>query len=121
VDDQGAADPCTFGAGMVNVAAALGSTAVATRPALSPALLRQSDGTVQIGTDGLLDANRVVWGINGVTDLRVVWGTRVIWGSTFNTLSASRVIWGSTVWMDRVVWGTSTTSVDLTNIVLAGE
>jgi serine protease AprX len=71
---DGSSDLCTFGAGYLNIPAALKSTAVATTYATSPALSRDSSGNVY------LDAQRALWGSagsiwgTGVTDNRALWG-----------------------------------------------
>ncbi|HLJ57354.1 MAG TPA: hypothetical protein VKT77_20115 [Chthonomonadaceae bacterium] len=63
--------------------------------------------------------------------LRAVWGTRAIWGSSDNLLSASRAIWGSatmeravwgtSVFEDRAVWGASDAAADLSSTAIGGE
>jgi len=122
---DGTADPCTYGAGYINIPAALQCTVVATQPAISPSLVQNADGSVTVDESRILwgtsTASRVIWGASGVNDLRVVWGSRVIWGSSANVLSASRVIWGASVWGDRVIWGASSSSVDLTSTAINGE
>jgi serine protease AprX len=124
-DASGNYDPCTFGAGYLNIAAALQSTAVATQPALSPALIRDGAGNVMVDTSqiiwGTASGTQVIWGVNGVADLRVIWGSQVIWGTTLNQLSASQVIWGTSVWNDQVIWGTTVNGVDLTSTAILGE
>lgn len=126
LDDNENSDPCTYGAGFLNITAALASTATPTMSALSPSLVQDANGNVFVdparviwGTD--INGNRVIWGTAGVEDIRVVWGNRVIWGESLNILDASRVIWGTSVWADRVVWGTSTSAVDLSSKAIFGE
>ena len=136
------ADPLTYGAGYLNIPAALASTAVPTGPAASPALLVNSDGSITV------DMSRAMWGSSlwgtGVTDLRAIWGSRAMWGSssvdmtramwgnntTFtanramwgnSTITAERAMWGSSVWGDRAMWGNSTTAVDLNSAAITGE
>lgn len=139
---DGAADPLTYGAGYLNIPSALASTAVASGPAASPALLVNSDGSISV------DLSRAMWGSSlwgtGVTDLRAMWGSRALWGSsgvdmtramwgsntTFSASStlaassapsASRAMWGSSVWGDRAMWGSASAEVDLTSTALSGE
>ncbi len=126
LDPNGDSDPCTYGAGYINIPAALGCTAVPTMPVLSPSLIQNANGNVIVdplrviwGTD--INGNRVIWGTEGVNDLRVVWGTRVIWGTSLDVLDSSRVIWGTSVWADRVIWGTSNSAVDLSSKTIYGE
>lgn len=45
---DGTANPCAFGAGYLNIPAALASTIVATGPALSPSLYRDEEGNVYV-------------------------------------------------------------------------
>ena len=111
-DPQGYGDPCTYGAGYLNIPAALQSTVVATQPALSPSLTQDADGNVVINMDRALWGTRAIWGTD-VTDLRALWGTRAIWGTSANLLNASRAIWGKNVWGDRAIWGVSISQADL--------
>ena len=136
---DGTADPCTFGAGYLNVPAALQNTysAVPGVPTLSPVLAPSVDPSnpgVSLFADSSLDATRAIWGkLYTVDDLRAVWGYRAVWGNSVlvdadraiwggNTLDSSRAIWGKNVWFDRAVWGTSVLAdADLSQNVLAGE
>jgi serine protease AprX len=124
-DASGVYDPCTYGAGHLNITAALQSTAIATQSALSPALIRDSTGSVLVDTSqiiwGTAGGSQIIWGINGVNDLRVIWGSQVIWGTSLNQLSASQIIWGTSVWADQIIWGTSNSAVDLTSTAIQGE
>ena len=139
---DGTQDPLTYGAGYLNIPAALASTAVAKGAAASPALLANSDGSLTV------NLSRAMWGCSlwgtGVTDLRAMWGSRAMWGcssvdmtramwgcnTTFTPSSAlaasaapaaSRAMWGCSVWSDRAMWGCSGTAVDLTSTALSGE
>jgi serine protease AprX len=106
----GVADPCTYGAGYLNIPAALQNTSVATQPALSPKLIQDAYGNVSISGAGILSGSHIIWGTN-VNDLHIIWGTNAIVGSS--TLSASHIIWGTSVWADHIIWGTSSDAVDL--------
>jgi len=88
-------DMFTYGAGYLDIDAALGSTDVASGQALSPTAVLNSNGTITIANTTITGTS-VIWGNS------VIWGTSVIWG---NALSADSVIWG-----DSVVWGTTTDS-----------
>lgn len=95
-------DIFTYGAGYLDVDAALNNTDLATGIALSPtAVYNASNGTVS-----LVNTNSVVWGgasvVWGATS--VVWGNSVVWGS--NTITSNSVVWGST----SVVWGATSVS-----------
>lgn len=117
---DGTADPCTFGAGYVNVTAALTNTAIATQYAMSPSLSEDASGNVYINMDRAIWGAHAIWG-TGITDLRAVWGTRAIWGSSTNSLSASRAVWGNSVWSDRAIWGSSSSAVDLSDTAIVGD
>lgn len=117
---NGDADPCSVGAGYVNVAAAMNSAIVARQSALSPNLIQDDAGNVFISMDKALWGTRAIWGTD-VTDLRAVWGTKAIWGTTTNLLSASRAVWGTGVWSDRAVWGVDVFGADFSPKVIGGE
>jgi serine protease AprX len=140
---DGTADPLTYGSGYLNIPAALASTVVAQGAATSPALtMDPNTGDITIVMD------RAHWGTSlwgtGITDLRAIWGSRALWGSssidmtsalwgsntTFtadrahwgtSTLLASQALYGSSIWGDRAHWGTDTTAVDLNSAALSGE
>jgi serine protease AprX len=118
-------DLFTYGAGYLNVDAALGSTDVATGAALSPTAVLNANGSVTI-TNTTPDSNfagsSVVWGATSV-----VWGNSVVWGA--NTISASSVVWGATsvVWGatsvvgDSVVWGATSNIATTTSALSDGD
>ena len=54
-----------------------------------------------------------IWGVNGVNNLQIIWGTHIIWGTSANILNASQIIWGTSVWNDHIIWGTASSDVDL--------
>src|SRR5205085_2259524 len=68
LDSNGMPNPCTYGAGYVNILAALGCKSIATKAALSPALYRDGLGNV------LIDTSNIMWGS------QIIWGTDVGWG-----------------------------------------
>ncbi len=139
---DGTADPLTYGAGYLNIPAAIASTAVAQGAAASPALIANSNGSLSV------DLSRAVWSTSlwgtGIVDLRAVWGTRAVWSTTSidssravwgtnttitanravwstSAVSAEQSLWGSSVWGDRAVWSTSATAVDLNSAAITGE
>lgn len=118
-DASGVADPCTYGAGYLNIMAALQCTASPSLPAMSPRLVKDAaNGVVKM--DNVLWGNNVIWGMNGVTNpLNVIWGNNVMWGS--NVLLGTNVLWGQSVWTDNVIWGMSASAVDLTSVAIKGE
>jgi serine protease AprX len=126
VGADGKADPCTYGAGYLNIPAALACAAMPTMAAKSPTLSRDDKGNVYVdanlviwGTDA--KGSIVIWGVSGVNNLQVIWGTQVLWGTSTNILNGSLVIWGTSVWSDLVIWGTSNSSVDLSGTAVRGE
>ena len=140
-DPTGSQDPLTYGAGYLNVPAALANTVTAVLPALSPTLVQNADGTVSLVMDraawgtSATAGSRAAWGTGlwgtGVTDMRAAWGSslvfapgvtadRAAWGT--NAMTSSRAAWGTSgVWADRAAWGTSSGTVDLTSTALSGE
>jgi serine protease AprX len=108
-------DIFTYGAGYLDINAALNNTDLASGVALSPtAVYNSSNGTVS-----LINTNSVVWGSTSVVwgATSVVWGNSVVWGA--NTIQGTSVVWGSTsvVWGANsmsgfsVVWGATSTTV----------
>ena len=115
---DGVGDPCTYGAGYLNIPAALNCTAVATQSALSPTLSEDDQGNVFINIDSALWGTNAIWG-TGITDLNALWGLNAIWGT--NTLASSNALWGTSVWTDNTVWGSSTDAADLSIYAIFGE
>jgi serine protease AprX len=106
-------DIFTYGAGYLDINAALNNTNVATGLALSPtAIFNAKNDTVTIAntSSSAFGGTSVVWGANSV-----VWGDSVVWGA--NTILSNSVVWGaqSVVWGAEsvagcsVVWGATTT------------
>jgi len=103
-------DIFTFGAGYLDIEAALNNTDLADGLALSPTAIRNADGSVTIvntssatfggtsvvwGAMSVVWGNSVVWGANAITSNSVVWGAQsVVWGAT--SLSGTSVVWGAT-------------------------
>ncbi len=121
---DGSSDICTYGAGYLDIPAALASTVVATSPAMSPTLFVDASGNVEIADDQSLYGNSAVQNANGTwsaptsatiwgtgqTSLTAIYGSRALWGDT--TVSSSRALWGdaslsssSTVGASRALWG----------------
>ncbi|SRR5579871_870698 len=93
-------DLFTYGAGYLDIDAALGNTDLATGVALSPTASYNSlTGAVTIGNTAL----SVIWGGKSVVwgGTSVLWGNSVVWGG--NALQANSVVWGGT----SVVWGST--------------
>jgi serine protease AprX len=94
-------DLFTYGAGYLDVNAALGNTDLANGLALSmTAVDNNGNVTVQnTNPDAVFSGSSVVWGATSV-----VWGNSVVWGA--NAFSATSVVWGAT----SVVWGSTSVS-----------
>ena len=121
-DAKGNYDPLTYGAGYVNIVAALQSTATAATAAISPTLFQDAK-TGKVEINNVIWGKNVIWGLNTPSTanaLNVIWGKNVIWGSNV-VIGSSNVIWGKNVWTDNVIWGVSTGQADLSTTVIAGE
>lgn len=115
----GMADACTYGAGYLNIVAAMADRTKVTQPALSPKLVVDESGNVSLSSEWLAGANRAIWG-SSITDLRAIWGSGVTEGD-FQVVDPNRAIWGSTVTADRAIWGANSGAVDLTSVAINGE
>jgi serine protease AprX len=118
-------DLFTYGAGYLDIDAALGNTDLATGVALSQTAVFNANGSVTVQNttpDSVFSGSSVVWGATSV-----VWGNSVVWGS--NVLSATSVVWGATsvVWGstsvtgDSVVWGATSTVATATSALSDGD
>jgi serine protease AprX len=101
-------DIFTYGAGYLDVDAALNNKDLANGIALSPTAIRNPDGSVTIvntstaafggasvvwGAASLIWGNSVVWGINAFSSNSVVWGAQsVVWGAS--SVTGTSVVWG---------------------------
>ncbi|MGA9900623.1 MAG: S8 family peptidase [Terriglobales bacterium] len=95
-------DLFTYGAGYLDIDAALGDTNLAVGVALSPTAVMNANGTVTVADtvpDSVFAGSSVVWGATSV-----VWGHPVVYGS--NVISSTSVVWGAT----SVVWGATSVS-----------
>jgi len=112
-------DLFTYGAGNLNLDAALGNTDLASGLALSQTATPTAGNVVTVANtavDSLFSGYSVVWGATSV-----VWGNSVVWGS--GVLSADSVVWGATsvVWgatsdtADSVVWGATSSAASDTS------
>ena len=98
-------DVFTYGAGYLDISAALNNTDLPTGSAMSPiAVYDPVTGTVTLTNASGMS---VIWGTS------VLWGDSVIWGSSV-FVNGSSVLWGASVlWGDTtaqgctVLWGTS--------------
>jgi serine protease AprX len=105
-------DFLTVGAGYLDVIAALNSSDLAAKQALSPTTVYDaSTRTVSMVSD-----SSVIWGSSVVWGSSVIWGSSLIWGSSVVWADATpnglSVIWGSSVvWGDAFTVGGEGTSV----------
>ncbi len=116
---DGTTDPLTFGAGYLNIRAALSSTAIATQYAISPRLIREADGTVRLDSAALRWSGLYVWGMDGAESADPIYEDQLIWGT--DTIANSQLIWGTEVWEDQLIWGTDSSGVDLSGRAITGE
>src|SRR3981189_2351690 len=94
-------DIFTYGAGYLDIDAALNNTDLAAGVALSPtAVYDPTTGTVSmVNTSVVWGGTSVVWGATSV-----VWGNSVVWGA--NAITSNSVVWGA----QSVVWGATSVS-----------
>jgi serine protease AprX len=99
-------DIFSYGAGYLDVNAALNNKDLAKGLALSPTAIRNPDGSVTIvnTSSAAFGGTSVVWGAASL-----IWGNSVVWG--INAFSSNSVVWGA----QSVVWGAS--SVTGTSVV----
>lgn len=125
-------DPCTYGAGYLDIPAALQSTLVATQPALSPTLACDSSGLVSVDAMPLTAAEAGFWG-TGLPDPSGVWGAAmplygvsvgnrsIIWGESNRSIIWGESIGAQSVWNDSIIWGEGLSGADLSSTVLLGD
>jgi len=122
----GNADPCTYGAGYLNIPAALTATAItvpAGHYALSPQL-SAVNGTISVNTSVIGSAS--IWGSKAITGVNTIYGSKAISGVSTIAMSKAvcgvNTIYSSSVWSDKTICGSSLdASVDLSCIALHGE
>ncbi len=110
-------DPLTYGAGYLDIPAALASTVTPTQSALSPQLTLSNAGTITINTNVIGSTN--IWGSKAITGVSTVYGSKAITG--VSTVSSSKTICGSSVWGDKTVCVSSSPAVDLSSVAAYGE
>jgi serine protease AprX len=119
---NGAGDACTFGAGYLNIPAALGSTLIAKAPALSPTLTPRQDGSISVdGTTlwAMVNGQPSIWGTQQVKGLQAIWGGKSM--SPQGNLTPNSVMSTALVWTDSQTFGVSATGVDLSSIAGSGD
>jgi hypothetical protein len=109
----GLGDALTFGAGYINVPAALQCTVTAKQWALSPGLSQNLlTGLVLVDANHAIWGNGGIWGSSALTSLTAIYGTHAIWGN--GTLSTSSAIFGNhAIWGNTGPGDTATSEVDM--------
>ncbi|MFZ3210712.1 MAG: S8 family peptidase [Terriglobales bacterium] len=101
-------DIFTYGAGVLNAAAAMEDTDRGSGAALSPtAVYNSKTGAVSLSQTTVSGVS-VLWGTS------VLWGSSVVWGTNV-FVSGSSVLWGSSL-----VWGATTGSADAATSLIWG-
>ncbi len=120
---SGVGDPCTYGAGYLNIPAAITSKVLPTTSALSPTLQENSSGQVYVYLNPAIYGNNAIWGTG--TNLEGVYGTQAIWGSGGNILTASNAIWGSggywTEGSSNTTYSSSSLDLSCTSVLSHGD
>ncbi len=119
---DGTGDACTFGAGYLNIQAAMSSTIVATTPALSPTLTQPTNGKWLVDLDPSIYGNRAMWG-TGITSLSTIYGSSAIYGSSTTQLRSGRAMWGTGFLKLNASWLGWTSNADYSrgNVLVNGE
>jgi serine protease AprX len=122
---DGTPDALTYGAGYLNIPAALSNVALPTVYALSPNLSVNTTNSTLV-LNPTLWSNQAIWGISGVWGSQALWGELATWGD--QAIWGTQGIWGSQAlwgdlsgWTDQAIWGTTSDTADLSNIVIQGE
>jgi serine protease AprX len=119
---NGTQDICTYGAGYLDIPAALNSRTVATIPALSPTLTQQANGTIVMNGEQILvpmNGGLSPYGTGRVGGLQAIWGGNALLSD--GRLTNDIVLSESPVWSDRQRWTILSTSVDLSSITVHGD
>lgn len=122
-DPSGNADPCTYGAGYLNIPAALVSILIPTQYALSPQLT-VANGTFSYSA-GLLGSTPV-WGSKAISGSKAVSGATALYGSKAvsgsSAIAMSKAVSGSSAVADTSTCKSSGAAVvDLSCVALKGE
>ena len=110
---DGTPDPCTYGAGYLNIPAALACPLTLGLPALSPTLSVDDSGDVllnplHITWGDTTGGTHITWGDNGTGATHITWGdtsiggTHITWGDM--SIGGTHITWGDTVGQGDI-WG----------------
>jgi serine protease AprX len=131
-DPSGNGDICTYGAGYLNIPAAMSNTVITTTYAMSPTLGEDQNGNVFINLDSIFGSQNALWG-TGINNLSSLYGQNALWGtggvSDTNALwgtgglTDSNALWGTWFWTNAATSNVSDDSLDLssTSVILNGE
>ncbi|HEX5322746.1 MAG TPA: S8 family peptidase [Capsulimonadaceae bacterium] len=113
--DKWGADAFSYGAGYLDIPAALSCQAVAVVPMVSPSLAVLPGGLVGIVTPA--NSEQGIWGNSALWGGRVMARGNALYGSS--TVGGQSALWGgraiygsSTIWGDSATWGAGVTSGD---------
>lgn len=124
VGPEGRGDVCTFGAGYLNIPAALASPLWAGSTSLSPALARDTAGNVWLDGSSILmpgDSGEApsVWGTRIIRDLQAIWGGNQV--GDRGRINSPIGLTAAPVWTDISSRNISDAGVDLSNVALHGD
>ena len=120
-------DATAYGAGLLNIPAALSNTAKPTVYALTPTVsLNKKKTQVLVDPSKAIwgvttGGTQAIWGVQAIWGLQAIWGKQAIWGTSSPYLSSSALLIGNTVWADQAIWGLTSSAVDLTSTAIYGE
>ena len=105
----------SYGAGYLDIIAALKSTVTAPLGAASPTLVRNADGTISI--------SNALWGTN------IVWGNNFMWGDNFvankaiygSSTLGQNFMWGDNFWTGTITTKSTSDQISETNLQLGGD
>ena len=126
---DGSGDALTYGAGYLNIPAALKCDVTPTQYALSPTLIVDSasqtlslDPSLWGSSRQALWGTQAIWGTQAVAGTQALWGAQAIWGT--QAIWGNQAVWGSArqaLWGNQAIWGTTSSAVDLTSTAINGE
>jgi serine protease AprX len=119
VGKDGKPDIFTYGAGYLNIPAALQSTIKAQKITNSPVAIRHADGNIEVDILKMYGYNSI-WGTGAKTGQQV-WGDRAMWGKNGGLVSGDRAMWGKDFWFDTNYQSITKAGIDLSEIGLKGD
>jgi serine protease AprX len=121
-DPLGNQDACTYGAGYLDVLAAMNCTVVAGSACLSPCLSQSGSGTWSVNLNSSIYGQRAMWG-TGITNLETIWGQRAMWGTSFVQLNANQTMCATSFNLFNSAELGATSAVDCTGnaVLVSGE